>query len=212
MHQSVPAVQVRRRHVLILPLIEQYREKLEHHLTRYEVAANGCHNWTGRIITNKRWPDHKYGAITVNKNTRLFVHRLSYAYHNNKEPGALLVRHSCDNGVCMNPGHLLLGTFDENMNDMRIRGRSTFGEKSTNSILTEEEVKIIIERLNYNSNLELAEAFGGKVRPSTIAGIRSGKSWSYLSRPKSNGRTIRASELGRARLRNYLNSLNAKTS
>lgn len=175
---------VRRRHVEILPLIEKYRAKIEAHMQRYSVDENGCWNWTGRTLKQKPPITDEYGAVSLNKNTKLFIHRLSYAFHRKEEPGASVVRHTCDNTLCMNPDHLITGTNDDNMADMKSRGRSTYGENSYHAKLTEQEVVFIISRLHVNTDEELAGFVGYKVLPATVNGIRRGKAWSYLPRPK----------------------------
>lgn len=51
------------------------------------------------------------------------AHRIAWALARNAEPGALVIRHSCDNPPCCNPLHLLSGTYRDNYNDMVERGR-----------------------------------------------------------------------------------------
>lgn len=54
------------------------------------------------------------------------LHRIVYCQHNNiklKDLSGLVVRHICDNTRCINPEHLILGTYLENTNDMMERNR-----------------------------------------------------------------------------------------
>ncbi len=173
---------VRRRHVEILPLIVEHRAKIDEHMKRFEVDSNDCWNWTGRTLKPKPPETNRYGAISLTKNTKLFVHRLAYAYHTGIDPLAKVVRHKCDNTLCINPEHLQTGTNDQNMADMKKRGRSTYGEKSYHAKLTEQEVKFILTRLHLNTDAELAQFVGNKVLPGTIRLIRQGKAWTYLPR------------------------------
>jgi hypothetical protein len=54
-----------------------------------------------------------------------------------------VVRHMCDNPACVNPLHLEIGTQADNMNDMKLRGRSTKGETNPRARLTWEIVRAI---------------------------------------------------------------------
>lgn len=51
------------------------------------------------------------------------AHRAVYMLMVGPISDGLLVRHTCDNRVCVNPAHLLLGTTQDNADDRRIRGR-----------------------------------------------------------------------------------------
>lgn len=74
-----------------------------------------CHLWTGP--TNKGG----YGVVHIGLHTVL-VHRLVHAIKTGNAM-AEVVMHTCDNPLCCNPAHLRTGTYQENMDDMRDKGR-----------------------------------------------------------------------------------------
>ena len=74
-----------------------------------------CHLWTGP--TNKGG----YGVVHIGLHTVL-VHRLVHAIKTGNAM-AEVVMHTCDNPICCNPAHLRTGTYQENMDDMRDKGR-----------------------------------------------------------------------------------------
>lgn len=94
-------------------------------LKKYEVASNGCWNWTGKQN------QHGYGVITVDgRETR--AHRAMYFMLNPTTDATLVVMHTCDNPRCINPDHLKLGTQKENMMDMHNKGRFRGGPPKGN--------------------------------------------------------------------------------
>lgn len=65
-----------------------------------------------------------YGLMSIDRNLRL-AHRLSLAIAlGGLEPG-LVVRHSCDTPLCVNPDHLLQGTQADNMRDRSSHGANS---------------------------------------------------------------------------------------
>lgn len=79
------------------------------------------------------------------------AHRISYIIHYGKISNGMIVCHSCDKKLCVNPNHLFLGTQKDNMQDCLRKGRlkiplgSRFanGHKALNSSLTNNDVVAI---------------------------------------------------------------------
>ena len=86
---------------------------------------NGCRTWNGKKNM------HGYGVTKLAGKERR-AHRVLYFELNPDTDPALVVRHTCDNPACVNPGHLVAGTVKENMMDMHERGRFNGGAKPGN--------------------------------------------------------------------------------
>lgn len=102
------------------------------------------------------------------------THRLSYTAFNGEIPEGHLVRHTCDTPQCCNPEHLLVGSKQDNANDMIERGRSNHGENHPRAKLTWETVKNIRKepKMPYR---KLALKYG--VSAATICHIYNNKTW-----------------------------------
>ena len=58
-------------------------------------------------------------------NAMVLLHRAVWEIHNAEPiPEGLIVRHTCDNPPCCNPEHLILGTHQDNTDDMYQRNRN----------------------------------------------------------------------------------------
>lgn len=73
------------------------------------------------------------------------AHRYSYALHYGEIANGLWVLHHCDNRACVRPGHLFLGTRQDNVDDMITKkrhrqGHCPSGESNPSVKLTEAEV------------------------------------------------------------------------
>lgn len=141
----------------------------------------GCFNWIGAKSGGPAGTTaHKYGYIRVNGKA-VRAHRLMYEMKNGPIPEDSLLRHTCDNTLCVNPAHLIPGTQFDNMRDMTLRGRDyhPVGEKN-HSKLTESEVISIRKKASAGVPLrDLAEVYS--VSASHIRNIVSGKKWAYLN-------------------------------
>ena len=94
-------------------------------------------------------------------------------------PEGLVVRHKCDNPLCINPEHLELGTHQDNANDRVKRDRQAKGSRNGNAILNEEQVKEIkLLILNGKKNKELSEKY--EVHPNIISDIRHERKWKHV--------------------------------
>lgn len=88
-------------------------------------AAGGCHIWTGPLSrkagsANAKW---SYGCCWFNgKKAR--AHRVAYSLRHGDIPAGMYVCHTCDNPLCVNADHLVLGTHQDNMADAYAKGRT----------------------------------------------------------------------------------------
>lgn len=87
-----------------------------------------CWEWTAA-----KNGENGYGVFSI-KNRLVFAHRFSYKTFNGDIPKGLYVCHSCDNKVCINPGHLWLGTAKENIRDCIKKRRWYCGKLKKNNI------------------------------------------------------------------------------
>jgi len=79
----------------------------------------GCWIWTGATRGNNH-----YGALRISQTKSVLCHRLSYEMYKETIPDNLKVLHTCDNPLCCNPNHLILGTQLENITD-RVKKQRT---------------------------------------------------------------------------------------
>lgn len=78
----------------------------------------GCWEWTGKIHSIRSG----YGIVTIDYKAHR-AHRVAYALVKGPIPAALMVCHTCDNRICVNPDHLFLGDHTINVRDCVAKGR-----------------------------------------------------------------------------------------
>lgn len=138
----------------------------------FKIDDNGCFICTSHA-------KGKWGHCIMGKdNKSIPVYRHVYEECFGEISEGLLVRHKCDNGSCINPEHLELGTQADNLKDMVDRGRSRKGTKHHNTKLTENDIVAIKENKDKLTNVKLAEKYGINVRQ--IYRIKSGERWGHM--------------------------------
>lgn len=89
--------------------------------------TDGCWFWCGELDR------YGYGKFehTLHKRMTMVIlaHRLAYFLQHQKDPGELLVCHTCDNKRCVRGDHFFLGTHLDNMKDYSKKYQARKAEK-----------------------------------------------------------------------------------
>jgi uncharacterized protein involved in tolerance to divalent cations len=134
--------------------------------------GNSCWVWHGQIAQT-----NGYG-VTWKDGKHHYAHRVAYELEHSEISTGMRVCHSCDNPPCCRPSHLFLGTQEENIQDMRRKGRNPHPLK-----LTEHDV-LEIRRRYENRNVakvtmqQLADEYG--VYKGHISKIIHAQKWRHI--------------------------------
>jgi len=133
-------------------------------------TETGCLVWAGATTRKERG----YGMLSWNGERRL-AHHLAYELANGSIPSGMVVMHTCDNSLCINPEHLTVGTQEDNIHDMFKKGRARIvrGPSHHKAKLTRQEQEDIARLLN-NGVGTAALAAKYRVSRTTIRNIANG--------------------------------------
>ena len=133
---------------------------------------NDCHDWHGHV---NYWG---YGVFFTDKKRRR-AHRVAYELTYGEIPEGLFVCHSCDNKICCDPDHLL-GTVQDNVDDMCKKGLNVFRERTPSSKLKDLDIPLI--RYMYNVECkpqrDIADHFG--VSQYCIWAVINNRTWKHV--------------------------------
>ncbi len=110
------------------------------------------------------------------------AHRFSYELHKGQIPAGLIICHACDNPSCVNPDHLFLGTFRDNMDDAIRKNRRPVGESIHCAKLKNADILEIRRRLSLDKSrgitVRIAKDYG--VSKSVISDIKRRIIWNCI--------------------------------
>lgn len=132
-----------------------------------------CWLWTGSRMK------HGYGHFRISQpRSMIYSHRLSFMLHNDVDIRGRVVRHTCDVPACVNPAHLVLGTQNDNVQDMIRRNRGAKG--TAVGKLLPAQVREIRARLQAGERQQDIAKDYNISRPA-ISVIKSRKVWGWLT-------------------------------
>jgi len=142
---------------------------------KYFKHSNGCWEWIGALTS------FDYGAFWLGNET-VRAHRFSYELYVGSIPDDLCILHKCNNRRCVNPGHLYLGTYLDNVNDSVKAGTHctnheiNFGDHRTNTKLSRSDIVCIRKMLRDKIKRWLI-AWIYQIGYPNISLIATGKTW-----------------------------------
>lgn len=137
-----------------------------------------CWFWTGAVN------EHGYGVMRPEgrrSGATVKAHRVALML-TGVDVTDRVVLHHCDNPPCVNPAHLELGTQQDNLADMRAKGRGNRGSVNGAAKLNEGDVALIRIWLALGvPQRELCQFYG--LSKGTMSSLANGKTWRHVTVP-----------------------------
>ena len=131
------------------------------------------------------WPalktDPRGYARFLNSGPYAYAHRTAWLLTRGPIPDGMEVAHRCDVRRCCNPAHFFLATHDENMKDMKAKGRQAWGERAKRNKIKLADAKAILAkkppRSRMGDGLAVALAADYNLSVGSIYAIWAGRTW-----------------------------------
>ena len=142
---------------------------------------NGCWICTSHKGTKAGYPFYNYNGKRTTMSRYIYSKYYGELPENvivNGEIKKVVIMHTCDNPMCINPKHLICGTQKDNLHDMQNKGRkwAPQGNEHPSSKLTKDNAIDILK--DKRTIREIAKDYN--VHHSTIWGIKKHKYWKNL--------------------------------
>lgn len=136
---------------------------------RASISPSRCWEWTGSRRTDG------YAQLEIGGHMYR-VHRIMWEMRHGPIPEGMLVCHHCDNPPCINPDHLFLGTYADNLHDCIRKGRfytgTHHGMRNGRAKVTDDQV----------SRMRLEYVAGNGCHRTTQLAKQYGLSWGSVNR------------------------------
>jgi hypothetical protein len=132
-------------------------------------GEDACWPWTESFNPQGYGTTRYHGAVMA-------ASRAAFLWNGGILEAKMMVRHSCDNPPCCNPGHLLRGFAIDNVREAFERNLLPIGSKRVQAKLSEDIVRMI--RLDGRTQRKIAASFG--VHQSVISRIKNGRKWTHV--------------------------------
>lgn len=130
-------------------------------------TPDGCWECSSHYLGEDGYPQIRRNG------KRSHIARYWYTHLFGEVSPELVVRHKCDNILCINPEHFEVGTVKENNEDKKRAGTHQAGEKHPLARLSWKEVN----KIRQSNKPGVCEAIKYNVTPAQISRIRLGKAW-----------------------------------
>ena len=152
---------------------EDYKSNYKNKTIEY-VIKNGCFECVSHS-------PEKNGYFSIRRNgIRQKLHRYIYRITVGEIPKDMVVRHKCDNRLCINPNHLEIGTQLDNIRDRVERNRSAKQNGTDNGMCSIDEetvLKVLFD--NDGTQHEIADRYG--ISQIHVSQIKTGKRWRHVT-------------------------------
>ena len=155
--------------------IDRLRERVEAHIIHG--VPNACWKWDASTLPSGR---PRIGVRESGRNFSVTAARIIVAARDGLPlygGPRWVARHTCDNVQCVNPAHIVAGTYRENTADMWDRGRGVRGDRRPSAKLSAEKVREIRRRAA-EPRARVAADLG--VSPSLIGQVIRGVVWGWV--------------------------------